>query len=225
MTLFPSKPVPFSLSITSRPSIPKGGFRSIPGQKCIFLVTFENLVKGSGEANPVTISTKAPGSTVIVSPQTITVGQIAEVIVVPDKTSIGKNLTITIQGKREGLVETDNITIEVIDGVDMLGPVAEYMRDKFVPWLAVNYPELDITNQTQWYGTIVNPRILVVMHYVFLSDDWEMYITWHVMIQPYDWAKTYLRHRFNEIQPSYAFEISSVTIQREPHLIEIPNWV
>ena len=220
-----SKPVPFSLNVTSRPSIPKGGFRSIPGQKCIFLVTFEDLAKGSGEANPVTISTKALGSTVTVTPQTITVGQIAEVIVVTDKISIGENLTVTIQGEREGLMETENITIEVLDGEDMLGLVAEYMRDKFVPWLAINYPELGITSETQWVGTIVNPRILVVMHYIFLSDDWEMYVTWHVMIQPYDWTKIYLRHRFNETQSSCAFEISSVTMQGEPHLIEIPDWL
>jgi len=99
------------------------------------------------------------------------------------------------------------------------------MRDKFVPWLATNHPEFDITSETEWTGTIVNPGILVVMHYMFFSEDWEMYLTWHVMIPPYDWTRIYLRSRFTETQSSYAFEISSVQGEEEPHSIELPDWV
>jgi len=106
-----------------------------------------------------------------------------------------------------------------------LGELAAEMRDKFVPWLASNHPELGITSETEWIGTIVNPGILVVMHYMFYSEDWEMYVTWHVMIPPYDWTKIYLRSRFTETQSSNAFEISSVQGEEEPHSIELPDWV
>jgi hypothetical protein len=84
---------------------------------------------------------------------------------------------------------------------------------------------LGISSETVWIGTIVNPRILVVMHYMFYSENWEMYVTWHVMIPPYDWTKIYLRPRFTETQSTMAFEISSVQGEDEPYSIELPNWV
>ena len=106
-----------------------------------------------------------------------------------------------------------------------MGSYAIDMRDKFIPWLAINHPELSITDETEWSGTIVNPKILVVMHYIFLSETWEMYVTWHVTIPPHDWTRIYLRHRFTESRPAYAFEIPSVKGQGEPQAIEVPDWV
>lgn len=38
-------------------------------------------------------------------------------------------------------------------------------------------------------------------------------MTWHVMMQPHDWARTYLKHRFTENSPNYAFELSSYTAE------------
>jgi hypothetical protein len=63
------------------------------------------------------------------------------------------------------------------------------------------------------------------MHYMFLSEDWEMYVTWHVMISPYDWARIYLRERYNQTTPTYAFEISSIQKQTQPQAIEVPDWI
>jgi len=145
--------------------------------------------------------------------------------VIPDQSSTNKILTLTINGDRSGFKQTETVDIEVIDWEDDLGELAAEMRDKFVPWLASNHPELGITSETEWIGTIVNPGILVVMHYMFYSEDWEMYVTWHVMIPPYDWTKIYLRSRFTETQSSNAFEISSVQGEEEPHSIELPDWV
>ena len=117
------------------------------------------------------------------------------------------------------------IMIEVLAGVDGLAVDAVQMRDQFILWLTLNHPGLGITNETEWSGTIVNPRILVVMHYLFFSDDWEMYVTWHVTIPPHDWTRIYLRQRFAELRPSYAFEVSSVMHHAPPHAIDVPDWV
>jgi len=160
-----------------------------------------------------------------VFPQSITAGQVAELSVMPTQANIGKNVTITLQGERQGLKQTETITVEAIEGENTLEPEAAGMREKFTDWLSINHPELGITNDTTWIGTIVNPRILVVMHYIFLSENWEMYVTWHVMIPPYDWARIYLRHRYNQTAPTYAFEISSVQEQAQPQTIEVPDWI
>ena len=91
--------------------------------------------------------------------------------------------------------------------------------------LAENHPELGITEDTAWNGTMVSPVWLIVSHYLFFSDEWEAHIYWHVMIPPHDWAKIDLRHRFDELAPSYAFEISSLDAGSEPIAIEVPETV
>jgi hypothetical protein len=223
-----TNPAPFSMEVISRPITPMGveeNFRSIAGQRVVFLVVVEDTGEGSGYGKAVDISATAPGSEVTVNNSAIKSGEVAEVTVIPDQASTNKILALTISGQRSGLEQTETVTIDVMEGEDELGALATEMRDKFIPWLATNHPEFGITSETEWTGTIVNPRILVVMHYMFYSEDWEMYVTWHVTIPPYDWTKIYLRQRFTETSPSYAFEISSVQGQEEPQSIEVPEWV
>jgi hypothetical protein len=220
---------PFSMEVISRPLAPMKGeyelLRAIPEQRVVFLVVVEETGNGDGYGDAVEISATVSGAQVSVNNPDIKPGEVAEVIVVPDQTSINKVLQISINGNRRGLKETKTIDIEILDSSDDLSELAAEMRDKFVPWLAVNYPELGISSETEWIGTIVNPRILVVMHYMFYSENWEMYVTWHVMIPPYDWTKIYLRPRFTETQSTMAFEISSIQGEDEPHSIEPPDWV
>ena len=131
----------------------------------------------------------------------------------------------TITGSRGDLTDEKVITFEVVEGEDGLGEYATELRDRFIPWLTASHPELGITDDTVWTGTIVSPQWLVVSHYLFFSEEWEMHLSWHVMIPPYDWAKIDLRHRFNEQKPSYAFEISSLDANSEPIPIEVPEAV
>jgi hypothetical protein len=51
----------------------------------------------------------------------------------------------------------------------------------------------------------------VVSHYLFVSDQWEMGVRWHIMIPPDNWAEIYLRERFVEVQPSLGFKVDSRT--------------
>jgi len=231
-----TNPAPFSMEVISRPTTPMGveeNIRSIAGQRVVFLVVVADTGEGSGYGKAVDVSATAPGSEVTVYHPAIKSREVAEVTVIPDQTSTNKILTLTISGQRSGLEQTETVAVEVMetggagvmDGEDELGALAAEMRDKFIPWLATNHPEFGITSETEWTGTIVNPGILVVMHYMFYSEDWEMYVTWHVTIPPYDWTKIYLRQRFTETSPSYAFEISSVQGQEEPQSIEVPEWV
>jgi len=224
-----TNPATFSMEVISRPFIPMKGEQEIPmaiiGQRVVFLVVVEDTGEGNGYGNAVDISATASGAVVSVDNPAIKPGEVAEVTVIPDQTSITNVLTLTINGDRKGFKQTETFDIDVIDWEDDLGELAAEMRDKFIPWLTNNHPELGITGETEWIGTIVNPGILVVMHYMFYSEDWEMYVTWHVMIPPYDWTKIYLRPRFTETQSTMAFEISSVQGGEEPHSIELPDWV
>ena len=229
-----STPAPFDLEIIRRPRDPPGTAANtiaIAGQRCVFLVVVEDeerLMQGNlGLGEAIELSATDPGimATLAIHPGSITPGQVAEVSIIPSVSSINHTFTVTITAKRHGMVQTKIVSLEVIPGEDDLIQYAEKMRDRFGPWLSENHPELGITNETEWTGTIANPRIIVVMHYIFYTDEWEMYLTWHVTIPPHDWTRIYLRPRFTESRPSYAFEISSVKGQEEPHLIEVPDWV
>lgn len=224
-----TSPAPFTLDMTTRPVTPPGqqdALQAIPGQQCILLLIVADD-GGVDTGTSVTLSaTESTGlATVTVQPQTITPGQVAEVVVTPSLASVNKALTVTVTGARSGFTREETVMIEVLPGDDGLENYAATMRDRFIPWLASNHPELGISNDTVWTGTIVNPRILVVMHYIFLSEEWELYVTWHVTIPPYDWTRIYLRQRFAETRPMHAFEISSVTNQEIPYPIDVPDWV
>jgi hypothetical protein len=212
------RPCPFSIEVSP------GHIRdSIPGQSCLFLVEVHEDDKG-GEDKEVIISATAPGAEVTVNPPAILPGQVAEVMVVPGEGRVGENITVTVTGKRM-VEETATATIKVNPGVDDIREAAEGYRDMFVPWLESSRPELGITSGTAWNGTIVTPNILVVMHYLFLSEEWEMHLCWHVMIEPHNWARIDLRRRFEEVVPSLAFEIPSVTGSEGPREIEPPDEV
>jgi hypothetical protein len=196
---------------------------SIAGQHCVFLVTITD--EGQESELPVSISAQAPGAEVVIYQQDIVEGEVAEAVVIPTQASIGTIIEVTITGNRGGASDEKVVSFEVIEGEDDRQEYAGELLDRFVSWLATNHPELGITDDTAWNGTMVSPQWLVVSHYLFFSAEWEAHIEWHIMMPPDDWARIDLRHRFDELEPSYAFEISSVNATSEPVPIEVPETV
>jgi hypothetical protein len=196
---------------------------SIAGQHCVFLVTITD--DGEESELPVSISAKAPGAEVFIYHEDIFEGEVAEVVVTPAQASVGKTVKVTITGNRGSSTDKKVVNFEVIEGEDDRQEYAEVLLDRFIPWLAANYPELGITEDTAWNGTMVSPRWLEAAHYLFFSDEWEAHIYWHIMIPPSDWARIDLRHRYDELAPSYSFEISSLNATSEPIPMEVPETV
>ena len=196
---------------------------SIAGQRCVFLVTITD--DGQEDQAPVRISATAPGSEVVIYQEDIVEGKVAEVVVIPGTASIGTVIEVTITGNRASASDEKVVRFDVVEGEDDRQEYAEELLDRFVPWLATNHPELGITDDIAWNGTMVSPVWLVVSHYLFFSEEWEAHISWHIMVPPDDWARVDFRHRFDELAPSYAFEISSVNATSEPVQIEPPETV
>jgi len=196
---------------------------SIAGQHCVFLVTITD--EGQEGQVPLRISAKAPGANVVIYQEDIFEGQVAEVVVIPSQTSIGRTIKVNIAGNRGSATVKKSVSFAVVEGEDDRQEYAEMLLDRFVSWLATNHPELGITADTAWNGTMVSPVWLVVSHYLFFSEEWEAHVEWHIMIPPDDWATIDLRHRFDELEPSYAFKIASVNATSEPIPIEPPETV
>jgi len=210
-------PVPFTLEVT-----PVEVRDSIVGQRIVLLAAVADEQTRPWPTGPVYITATAEGAVVTVTPALLIPGRVAEITVIPqprkadgaqliiDGDDEGWSLEVTITAQRFGLKETAQVPIRVTsDEPDLVGPLAAEVRDLFIPWLAENHPGLGIGPATKWVGTIVTPHILVVTHYLYFSDEWELHVFWHVMIPPYDWARIELRRRFRETVPSLAFEIPS----------------
>jgi hypothetical protein len=84
------------------------------------------------------------------------------------------------------------------------------MRNVFINFLEARHPDYGINGSMTWTPIYNAPGILVVGHYLFLSDCWEMEVAWHTMIPPHDWVRVYIRSR-SAIRPSWAGQIESLS--------------
>lgn len=209
--------IPFQITVA--PETLKGF--SIPGQKIVYLVKYAD--QGDAKGAKVTISATSADAVVEVLNPEIDADEVAEIVITPDADSLGQSIEVKFTGSRGSVKVEKARSFEVIEGEDDRATYARELQEKFITWLVKTHPELGITADTEWVGTMVSPQWLVVSHYLFFSDEWEMHIQWHIMIAPDDWAKIDLRRRFKENKPSLAFEISSLTAKEDPKAIVVPD--
>jgi hypothetical protein len=131
-----------------------------------------------------------------------------EIFLYPDSSHIDSCIEVNVTISSGALVAHDVASLSVLNW--SFGELTEVIekRDVFINYMAINYPELGINDSTSWTPIHNGAGILIVGHYLFKSDQWELEIDWHVMIAPHDWVKGYLRHRA-EVQPSWAGIIES----------------
>ncbi|HEY6959738.1 MAG TPA: hypothetical protein VI814_13020 [Candidatus Limnocylindria bacterium] len=204
------------------PEAPVAVRTAIPGERVVFLVSAPGQASGDGA---IIITATAPGASVEIDPSQLEAGRVVEVAVTPDATEEETTLSVTIGGSRGGLTDSVTRSLPVFPDVDTRQEDAAYYRGLFVPWLAQRYPDLGIDGTTPWKGTISGAHLLVVSHYLFYNDTWELAVEWHVMIAPYDWATLYLRRRFEETRPSFAAKIDSVSAATPPYETAPPDVV
>jgi hypothetical protein len=179
----------------------------IPGERLVMLVTVEDTAAGTSEVEVTALGT---GGQVGVDPPSIAAGEVAEVTYVADAVSEGQEvpMTLTITGKRGPISHEQEVTTVIVPWEDSLADTASEILDVFRPWLAENQPELGIDVDTDFEGTLVAPNLLVVSHYAFFNEEWEVGLGWHIMTAPDDWAEIYLRPR-DEMSPTIAFRLNS----------------
>lgn len=197
---------PFTLQIA--PAFVQG---AVPGATTGVIVTITN---DSATDEPVTITAAAPGALVTVVPGEIRDNEVAEIWVIPDPATEERELEITVTGTRGEIVVTATKAAVVMPWDDDRGDEADDLLAVFVGWLDANRPDLGIGPDTGFTGSLSAPGLLVVSHYLYLSDEWELGLAWHVMIPPDDWADIYLRPRA-AAAPTLAFRLASQAAARQ----------
>lgn len=192
----------------------------------IYLLTIEET--GSrGSRGPFTLTVDSSDGMVLV-PSEVESGKVAEIWLNVMGVDVDATVTLTFSVERDEEVHTATATAVVTEAVgapDDRLETGTAMRDLFIPWLASEHPELGIDEDTEWISNPLRPHILEVSYYMFLSDEWELVVWWHVMIPPYDWTRMYLRHVGTENAPSFGAEISSVSAGDEPHTMTPPDEI
>ncbi len=195
---------------------------AIPGSRYCFLVVIDE----AGDAStPATITASAEKATVEeIRPVELTPGTVGEVCVVADPTADEMTGSVTIVATRDGAESTVTRSLPVFPMADERAADARPYFDLWTAWLATEHPELGITADTTWDPVFVS-TLLVVSHYSYWSEDWEMTVAWHNMIAPYDWTEVHLRRRGVDTAPSLAFRMDSVSGATEPYAVEPPEVV
>jgi hypothetical protein len=102
-------------------------------------------------------------------------------------------------------------------------PDAIIKRNELIEWLEVEHPEFDTFSDINSFAYVTYPSHLVVEHWTFLYEEWEMRVCYHVMIPPYDWSKIYLRKR-GEVDAVFAAKRESDDTTYEISLSEYPTY-
>lgn len=203
---------------------PSASRMAIPGSGYAFLVVVTDADGATGDLGPVTITATAERAEVSrILPSELAAGVVGEVWVVADPATEEVTGSVTITGTRGATSHavTRSLPVFPTDGVR---PEAQANFDRWVAWLIAEHPELGITAETTWEPVFVS-TLLIVSHYSFWSEDWEVTVAWHVMVAPHDWSEVHLRRRGEDTSPSLAWRMDSVTLLSAPYAVDPPESV
>ena len=134
----------------------------------------------------------------------LTTPSVLEVFLFPNSTHIGQTIQLKVNiGKI-----SDSATLNVWDWDNSEQEQTYEKLTPFLTYLSQNKPHLNINSTTPWVISCNDAGILIVEHYLFKSTTWELELSWHVMIPPYDWVQVYLRPRA-EIKPTWGGMVES----------------
>jgi hypothetical protein len=189
---------------------------AIPSELVCFLISFGDEVEGA------TWTATVEGATVVPIGKSGTA--VDELCLRPDATLVETTATVIITADIPGRAEPATVqrTITVWPETDGRANDARPYFERWIAWLAANRPELGITEDTTWQPTFVS-TFLVVSHYAFWSDEWEMVIAWHNMIPPDDWSDVFLRRRGTDTLYTIGFRQDSVSDDTAPRAADLPD--
>jgi hypothetical protein len=217
----PSPAADFTLDV-SPPDEFAASRMAIPGSRYCFLVVVTDAAGGSA---PVDVAVTAEKATILdATPASLAPGVVGEVCVAADATEVEATGSVTITATRDGATRTATRSLPVFPMPDERAADARPHFERWVAWLAAQHPEYGITAEATYEPVFVS-TLLVVSHYSYWFEDWEMTVAWHNMIPPDDWSEIHLRGRGVDVAPTIAFRIDSIAGATEPREVTPPEVV
>jgi len=117
--------------------------------------------------------------------------------------------------------ETLVLEVEMFDWSSDNLPDAIIKRDDLIKWLEAKHPEFGNFSGENWFAYLTYPAHLIVEHWTFLYEKWEMRICYHVTIPPYNWSMICLRPR-GEVDAIFAAKRESDATTYEIPISDYP---
>jgi hypothetical protein len=131
------------------------------------------------------------------------------------------NRLLNIQFRVDSEPEKIVLEVEMFDWSSDNLPIAIIKRGELINWLENYHPEFGTFTGKDCYSYVTYPAHLIVEHWTFLYEDWELRICYHVMIPPYDWSMLWLRER-GEFEALFAAKRESDGTTYEISIDEYP---
>lgn len=178
--------------------------RIIPGHRPLAIVTASG---GTGAAANLVGTSSLSGLSVSFVPESLAPGASAEVWVDVPEVSEDVPFTVTVtaaQGKEQ---QSLTVSATAVPGVDDIAETATQIAAVFLDRLHAQLPGLPADVSKLVNGTPV-AGLLVVTHYAWFTDAYEIGLAWHIMVAPDDFAELYVRPR-GERAPTHTYRINS----------------
>lgn len=175
--------------------------RLIPGNRPLGLVS----VGGTDGEFTLQGTASLAGATVSFVPATVAAGGVAEVWVDLPETTL--DVPFTVEVNQPDRTSTVTFSATLVPGTDDLADTAEQILAVFLEQIGGDVAGLPTTAAGLAGGTPV-AGLLVVTHYAWFTDTYEIGLSWHVMIAPDDFSELYLRPR-GSLVPTKAYRIDS----------------
>lgn len=148
---------------------------------------------------------------------------VAEITIAPNEQAEFKTYQIEVRAANGDFTRSIFLNVEVMQWPCGQDDDALQKLEGFMEWLKKEYPELgDISvSVSEWKSYLTYPQILVVEHWTFLSEEWEIRLCYHVMIPPDDWSYFRLRRR-GGFEPTLAAKRD--TQGELPHGIDVEDY-
>lgn len=179
--------------------------RMIPGERPLALVE----VTGDAQSGPIELSavSSLESMSVRFEPATVEVGDVAEMWVQVPEVGEDTPFSVTITASRDDEEATRVVAGTAVPGTDDLGETAAQIAQVFLDDVARGVNGLPTTAAELTGGTPV-AGLLVVSHYAWFTQEYEVGLAWHIMVAPDDFAELYVRPR-GALAPTRAYRISS----------------
>ena len=115
------------------------------------------------------------------------------------------------------------LEVEIFDWSSANLPDVIIKRDELIDWVEASHPEFGTFSSENCFAYITYPAHLIVEHWTFLYEKWELRICYHVMIPPYNWSMLWLRPR-GEVDPIFAAKKESDGTTYEMPISEYPTF-
>ena len=135
-------------------------------------------------------------------------GNIVEIFLYPNSTHLGLEIDVTLTIVIADITTSKEVTISVIDWSGSFHTDAQAALKCFTSYLVTSVEGYTLEENSSLSFMGIVPQILIVEHFLFRTNNWELELTRHVTISPNDWVRIYLRAR-NSFSPQWAGEISS----------------